>query len=207
MTFIPTIKIVNGQTYYKMVNPDLKYEYYISENYSIIYDKQLKASIKSYEIKPYFNTGTGYYAFHLIKSGSSSAFIYYHRALYEAVNGPIGELVCDHRDGDKLNNALSNLQAISQAENARKGANSKIDATTALAIYQAYKTASDKTMSEVAIQFEVPRTTVKNIISGQSWYDITGHPKYQQKRSIKSTQTTIAKRQAKYKDFKQVNNL
>lgn len=206
MTFIPTIKIVNGQTYYKMVNPDLKYEYYISENSSIIYDKQLKAGIKACEIKPYFNTGTGYYTFNLTKT-TTGILVNYHRALYEAVYGPVGDLFIDHINSDKLENSLDNLQAITSAANTRKGANAKIDSTTALAIYQAYKTASDKTMAEVATQFGVMRSTVKNIVSGHAWADITGISKYAFTSSKEVYQKRNQKQLAKNKAIKLAKGL
>jgi len=47
---------------------------------------------------------------------------YIHRLIYEAFNGLIKDgLVIDHVDSDPLNNNLSNLQAISQRENTKRG--------------------------------------------------------------------------------------
>lgn len=45
-----------------------------------------------------------------------------HRLVYEAFNGPIPNgLVINHKDEDKTNNSLSNLEAMTRAENIRYG--------------------------------------------------------------------------------------
>ena len=45
-----------------------------------------------------------------------------HRIIYEAFNGLIkdGDVI-DHKDSNPLNNAISNLQCISQSENSKRG--------------------------------------------------------------------------------------
>jgi len=49
-----------------------------------------------------------------------------HRAVYEAFHGPIEEgCVIDHIDGNRLNNNLENLQAITQSENTKRGRTGK----------------------------------------------------------------------------------
>jgi hypothetical protein len=47
---------------------------------------------------------------------------YNHRIIYETFHGPIKDgLVIDHKNGVKTDNCLSNLQAISQSDNLKKG--------------------------------------------------------------------------------------
>lgn len=46
--------------------------------------------------------------------------VYIHRLVYEAFNGPLPEgLQINHKDGDKGNNALSNLEAITPSDNSK----------------------------------------------------------------------------------------
>lgn len=43
-----------------------------------------------------------------------------HRVIWEAINGPIPEgMFINHRDGDKLNNAIDNLEMVTHLENMR----------------------------------------------------------------------------------------
>lgn len=206
MTFIPTTKIVNGRTYYKVIYDDLKYEYWISEDYSVIYDKPLKNGIKSCEIKPWFNINIGYYTFNLSKIVTSQIRFIYHRALYESFYGLIGNLQVDHINSDKLNNALSNLQAISQAENIRKGSNTKIDAVTALAVYQTY-IANNLSIREISLQFGVPQPTIYGIIRGTSWIDITKATKHQRVNSKLCNQNQRRKRKEQNRAIKLAKGL
>ena len=62
-------------------------------------------------------TNIGYLQF-----GAGGKMYYNHRIIYQAFYGPIeDDLVIDHIDGNPLHNNLSNLQAISQSENTRRG--------------------------------------------------------------------------------------
>ena len=57
-----------------------------------------------------------------LRFGAGGKMYLCQRIIYETFNGLIeDDLVIDHVDSDPLNNSLSNLQAISQSENVKRG--------------------------------------------------------------------------------------
>jgi len=61
-----------------------------------------------------------------LQFGVRGRIYYVHRVVYEAFNGLIKDgNVIDHIDSNPLNNAISNLQCISQKENTKKGKTGK----------------------------------------------------------------------------------
>ncbi len=61
-----------------------------------------------------------------LRFGAGGRIYYVHRIVYEAFNGLIKDgNVIDHIDSNPLNNAISNLQCISQKENTKKGETGK----------------------------------------------------------------------------------
>lgn len=82
--------------------------------------KQLKKSVK--------RNG---YEFVLIKIGGTWKGKYVHRLVWEAFNGPIPEgYEINHKDENKLNNALDNLELVTHKQNVNYGTRSKRTADT-----------------------------------------------------------------------------
>jgi len=98
--------------------------------------------------------------------------------------GPLPKgLEINHKDGDKTNNNVSNLEYISHQENITHAhslglflQNRKLTPEQALEIYQQRGLTSQM---QLASKFKVGRSTIRQIHSGISFADITGHRKYQ----------------------------
>jgi hypothetical protein len=84
------------------------------KNYSITSSGQ----IYSHLFKRYLNLGTcnaGYKRICLVEGGKKKNFLV-HRLVLLAYVGP-SDMVCNHKDADKFNNRLENLEYVSQKEN------------------------------------------------------------------------------------------
>ena len=66
----------------------------------------------------------GYLTINLWYNGRDN-FQSVHRFIKEAFDG-VSELEIDHKDGDKTNNALSNLEYVSHEENCKRRSNTKL---------------------------------------------------------------------------------
>lgn len=86
--------------------------------------------------------------------------------------------VVNHRDLNRLNNAIGNLEYVTQGENVRHairgGARSSRIADLALGIVEAYD--RGVSASDVAIRYSVSAWTVRNIVYGRAYADVTGRP-------------------------------
>ena len=60
----------------------------------------------------------GYHRAFLRKNGKTY-YRYYHRLVYQAFKGSLNKLEINHKDLDKSNNNLSNLEAVTRSENMR----------------------------------------------------------------------------------------
>lgn len=58
----------------------------------------------------------GYHRAFLRKNGKTH-YRYYHRLVYQAFNGSLNKLEINHKDLDKSNNNLTNLEAVTHSEN------------------------------------------------------------------------------------------
>ena len=68
-------------------------------------------------LRPFFNR-TGYKRFHFKpRGGGKQQNIMVHRAVAEAFIGPPDGLLVHHKDGDKTNNNLSNLEYVTASQN------------------------------------------------------------------------------------------
>jgi len=104
-----------------------------------------------------------------------------HRLIYEAFNGPIEcGLEINHKDGNKLNNSISNLEACTRIENMRhakamglhdvggeKNPASMLKAYQVTQIRELYK--SGVTQVAIAKQFNISQPHVSRIILEQAW--------------------------------------
>ena len=94
-----------------------------------------------------------------------------HRFVWEFFKGPIPEgMTLDHKDGDKTNNRINNLQLMSGGENSRKG-NRKLSDEKILELHSLIGSVEGNT---IARQFGVSPQMVSNIKSGFRWNHLTG---------------------------------
>lgn len=104
-----------------------------------------------------------------------------HRLVYAAFNGPIPEgLVIDHLDGNPANNRLDNLEAVSTAENVRRGfqrpgrqpTGAKLTATHVVEIREAR--ARGELLRTLSEEYSVSLEQISNIVRGKAWSHVGG---------------------------------
>lgn len=89
----------------------------------------------------------------------------WHRFVYEFWKGEIPKgKVIDHKNGNRLDNRLSNLQIISQRDNVRKGLSTKISEEVAYYI----RNSSERGVT-LAKEFGISQQTVCDIRKGRRW--------------------------------------
>lgn len=136
---------------------------------------------KNLIMKPH-KTCNGYYRVTLSKN-KKEVKVLLHRAIANTFLGecPSG-FVCNHKDGNPLNNHVDNLEWVSSSENAqhayligllkpKRGENhgmAKLNWTKVKAIRTQYP---KKLLVELAKEFGVNRKTVRQIIHNERWYD------------------------------------
>jgi hypothetical protein len=138
-------------------------------------------------------------------------YVYAHRAVYESFIGPIPTgLEINHIDGNKLNNSLSNLEAITPKENKRHAwdtglayhhnpheryhVQKKLEKDIPLDMVEEICKAlesPDSTYLEIAEKFKIEPWIIYHIMNGNLWLDISS--KYKLKQRFK-------KRAKKYKE-------
>ena len=111
-----------------------------------------------------------------------------HRVIWESAHGPLTSgLTINHINGDKKDNRLANLEAITQAENVRHafatglnaGRKGELNDRAVLTdedvrtIYALAWQGLDQ--SAIGSQFGVGREIVSNIKCGWAWTHVTGH--------------------------------
>jgi hypothetical protein len=116
---------------YDMIREKLKNienypDYYIGELgnvYSTRVSKKLNPTGRIYKLKLWDKHPTGYLNAGLYNQPGVKNKTYYrvHRLVWESFNGPIPQgYVVDHKNGDKKDNRLENLQLLTWSENATK---------------------------------------------------------------------------------------
>lgn len=113
--------------------------YKILYNFSnyVVYEDGAIFSLKSRKFLGIKQQPNGYLMATLTTDEGVSTTIYLHRFVYEAFNGPIPKgLVINHKDEDKLNNSLDNLEAITQKENCNHGTRNERISKALIAYYE-----------------------------------------------------------------------
>ena len=170
------------------------YKYYprylINNNGTIIFDTETKKVIKQSVLwnKPKYkenSTATQYYLVWL-HLGSKYKLVYVHQLVKWTYKGgpetelkpPIIDPTVDHRDGNGLNNDITNLQWLNRGFNASKGVsgskqgNAVINEDIARQICIELQQ-EDLSISYIAKEFGVKRGVVVGIYSGRSWKGIS----------------------------------
>ncbi|MGL4571722.1 MAG: HNH endonuclease [Clostridium sp.] len=89
--------------------------YCVTSKGNILIDEESIDKIKGYFWNIHFDTNNGYArAYHCTSSDNKKKFIFMHNLLLNNFNK---ELVVDHKDGNTLNNKLSNLRLCKQHDN------------------------------------------------------------------------------------------
>lgn len=102
---------------YKVLEQHPDYEIY--ENGMIICRARLGKDgrqLKRKEIRP-TQAKNRYFIVKLLATDGTYKQYYLHRLVYTTFNGDIGKLEVEHIDGNRANNALGNLRAVSHREN------------------------------------------------------------------------------------------
>lgn len=126
-------------------------------------------------LKTYLHHG-GYLNICLNKNGKSKSFIV-HRLVASTFLGDITNMVINHKDGDKLNNSVQNLEIVSSLNNSLHscyilGNNLKLTTDQVLGVVQMYNNGVN--MSEIGKIYHVKRRVVNAVLLGKTWSHITG---------------------------------
>jgi hypothetical protein len=106
-----------------------------------------------------------------LRFGASGRIYYVHRIVYEAFYGLIKDgYVIDHIDSNPLNNAISNLQCISQSENAKRGKTGTCKSVGKRPV-QSFDTATNEervfhSMNAAEKYFGICRASIRNVAEG-----------------------------------------
>ncbi|AUR90563.1 HNH nuclease [Vibrio phage 1.162.O._10N.261.48.E3] len=122
-----------------------------------------------------------YVGLQLLRDDGAQEKIYLHRAICEAKNGPCPQgMECRHLDGDKANNAASNLKwgtilenALDRVEHGTSGAgesNSMAVLTEqAVAEMRKIRNETGESYKKIADKFNISTMTAFRAITGESW--------------------------------------
>lgn len=115
--------------------------------------------------------GGGYYHISLHKNKQSTT-VKIHHIVTEAFWGPKGGLHVNHKDGNKLNNNLSNLEYVTPSENKIHAvqnnlANQKLIPSDIKHIIRLKE--ENKTSTEIAEIYDVSISTISLILNGKTW--------------------------------------
>ncbi|MER8067181.1 HNH endonuclease signature motif containing protein [Streptomyces sp. NPDC094034] len=93
-----------------------------------------------------------------------------HRLMYESVMGAIPRgLVLDHLCRVRHCVNPAHLEAVSNAENVRRGANTKLTMADAIAIRHEFTQPNSRTKTAIAAAYGVSRTTISLLLAGTTW--------------------------------------
>ncbi len=118
----------------------------------------------------------GYLVYGLPSGGRrSGGTVGAHQVVWFAAEGSLPPETIDHRNGDKLDNARSNLEAVTGGENTRRasalglisGVRTKLSSERVVEIRTALT--GGEPVATVARRFNVSRRTVRDVRDGKTW--------------------------------------
>ncbi|WP_116214893.1 HNH endonuclease signature motif containing protein [Streptomyces olivoreticuli] len=93
-----------------------------------------------------------------------------HRLMYESIRGEIPSgLVLDHLCRVRHCVNPAHLEAVSNAENVRRGSNTKLTMADAMAIRDEFAQPNSRTKTAIAAAYGVSRTAVRLLLAGETW--------------------------------------
>lgn len=158
------------------------------ERFSGIYQVSNLGRVRSFKVKPSGKllrpgaTSRGYMSVGLYENGKQRSMTV-HRLVLEAFVGP-SHLEVNHKDGDKCNNHIENLEYATSKDNAlhacrvlglhtgERNGKAKLTAAKVLAIVE--KINSRQHHKEIAAEFEISPRTIWSIAKGEYWSAVTG---------------------------------
>lgn len=153
-------------------------------NYEITVDGRVRNAKTGKELKPHLNP-SGYLIICLHGSTRGRTFSIHRLIAEQFVPGADDDLQVNHKDGNKLNNAPSNLEWVTQSQNAlhrfsdlgHKQATPKLSEQKVRELV-AYRNATGASMSVTAHRFGVNPSMVGAIFAGRVWKGLwpTGKP-------------------------------
>lgn len=132
-----------------------------------------------------FNKSTKYLRIDLYKNGKVKWFSIHRLVALNFIPNPLKKLYVNHKDGNKLNNNVSNLEWVTHAENIQhsykigthkifQGENRKINKLTNKDVLNIVKLLNKGiTQRKIANMFNVTQTCIGSIYLGKTWYHIT----------------------------------
>lgn len=111
--------------------------------------------------------------YEVFRHGTTGAVVYAHRVIASALIANYSqELSVNHKDGDKTNNAIANLECISIADNIRHAWNTglmnrRFSAADISAIFDSY--GRGESMSSIGRRVGVSRVTIRRILAAEAY--------------------------------------
>ena len=132
------------------------------------------------ELKPNI-TKSGYARLRLYQNGSSKS-LFSHRIVLSAFTGDEKDLFVNHRDGNKLNNHIENLEWCTHSENMKHafdtGLAKSCEKRVRLKKYQVLEIMKLRDCGDsincISVKLNLPRGTIMNVVSGRRWSYLTG---------------------------------
>lgn len=123
----------------------------------------------------------GYLAVSFSREGRRTVTVFTHRVVWEALRGPIPDgMYVNHRDGDKTNNAIDNLELVTHSENMKHArrtgllnqwgeANPSAKLTESNVREIRARLAAGETGLSLAAQYGVTSSVISSIKNRRSW--------------------------------------
>lgn len=162
-----------------------KFSRYLVKDGGIVYDKKQQKLLYGYKARDKNRKNATYYCFINLQddNGIKRNIKMHHIIICTFKGGPDKDMIdptVDHKDGNGLNNKISNLQWLPNSENNSKGHlgskhhNSKINEEKAEDICKALKYDDiSKTLYDIAVENQVSYYIVYNIYYGNKWKHIS----------------------------------
>ena len=160
--------------------PIVGYEglYKVSDFGRIMRTKDMPGTFDGKILKTHLNRG-GYQTLNIYKNGKRHIFTV-HRLVMEAfVSIRPDDMQVNHKDGDKTNNHLDNLEYVTISENHRhafriglksqRGDSASNRKLSVKDVYDIRKLLPEETQESIAKRFNVCRAAIGNIATGKSW--------------------------------------
>lgn len=103
-------------------------------------------------------------------SDDNATTVQVHRVTYEAAHGPIpAGLVIDHLCRVPACTNPAHLEAVTNAENVRRGSNTKLTMAHALEIRAEFAGPNPRNKQAIADAYGVSRTAIRLLLAGETW--------------------------------------
>ena len=160
------------------------------DNYICSSKGQVKSIKRNKVLKQ--NKSPMYYSVDLCKNGEIKRHLIHRIIAMSFHENPQNKPQVNHINGNKLDNRSENLEWVTRSENqlhsiriglrhtrGENNSQSKLNSNTVLEIFN-----SNKTLSELALKYNVSKSTICDIKRGYSWTHITGMPNIKKYKNV-----------------------